>query len=226
MKLSDKVHMSFHKTLVASIMGGFFIALGALGYQMCQVLVEGGSGKLIGSFVFSIGLFLVVSTRSELITGNCLLIIPLFNKEITFYEFIRSFCIVLLGNSLGSLIFSLIVKYANISGLSLVANIIAYNKSNLSSTEIICRAILCNILVCLAVFIAGKMNSNVEKFVPIFISVGLFVLCGFEHFVANEYFLTIGIATVSSTLYNLILSLIGNMIGGYFIGWYLWYRDK
>lgn len=226
MKLSDKVNMGFHKTLVAAIMGGLFIAMGSLGFQMCQVLINDHAGKLIGAFIFSIGLFLVVTTKSELITGNCLLIIPLLNKEISFYKFMRSFGIVLLGNTLGAFSFSVLVKGANINGLSIVADTIALNKTSLSFIELICRAMLCNILVCLAVYIASKSDSITGKFIPILLSVGLFVLCGFEHFVANEYFLTIGRCGMISALYNLFISLIGNLIGGYLIGWYLWYRDK
>ena len=228
----NKTTMPAGRMFLSAILAGAFIAFGALGSQIATACIGGSAGRLAGACVFPVGLILVVSLGTELFTGNCLLILPLFAGKIKAPAMIKNWCIVYLGNFVGSLLVALAAVFGHTFGIiagaaGSYAPVIdtAVTKGNLSFGDAFLRGILCNVLVCLAVWLAMSATEAPGKFLGAFFPVMLFVLCGFEHSVANMYFLPAGAlvslmqtgasdVTVLSLLSNLLPVTIGNILGG------------
>jgi formate/nitrite transporter len=228
-----KADYRFLPLFLLAIMAGIYIALGASFYTVATSGTElTAMTKLIGGGVFSLGLILVVIAGAELFTGNNLMVIGLMNKKITFKQLLRNWTIVYLGNLLGSLIIAALMFYSELylnSSLGERALNIASMKVNLDFTPAFIRAILCNILVCLAVWLAMVAKSFSGKVLGIIFPISGFVAMGFEHSVANMFFIPIGIflklqSTSLSSNYsqldltgffnNLIPVTLGNIVGG------------
>lgn len=211
--------------LFSGVLSGFFIAIG--GYAS-QVLNYKLNNAALGSLVFPLGLFLVVTLQTELFTGNCLLFIKLFQSK-SIKEFfqslsriIRNFIIVYISNSFGAHIFAIIIYKIeldpNMRSLIISAAVAKVNKS---PEVLFYSAIMCNIIVCLAVFLATNVSSIIEKFCAVYMAIYIFVLCGFEHCVANMYTVFIGLLfsenNVLNYWYNLFYVTLGNLFGGILI---------
>jgi formate/nitrite transporter len=201
-----------------SILGGIFIAFGGL---FMLVLKDAGYSKLIFSASFSIGLFLVVTCHGELFTGNCL-IAPFIEKEDKDIYY-RMLIINFFGNFAGVSLVALLLIFSGID-ISMV-NQLAIDKCSIPWNELIIRGILCNILVCIAVYGANYVQSNnspLSKFIAVALPVTLFIFCGFEHSIANMFFLLLGAINDSISVWQMICQLffvtIGNYIGGVFFG--------
>lgn len=197
-----KVQSSFVKLFVLGILAGAYIGFGAeistlVGHDAAKY-VGFGIAKFLSGAVFSTGLMLVVIAGAELFTGNILIIISLLRKKVNFSGLLRNWGIVYLANLIGSLILVLIVYHSNIFTLNesltgAAALKIASAKVNLTWTEVFTRGILCNWLVCLAVWMAMASRDVVGKVWAIFFPIMAFVASGFEHCVANMYFIPKGI---------------------------------
>jgi formate/nitrite transporter len=177
--------------------------------------------------MFPLGLVLVVLAGSELFTGNNLMIIGVLNKQIPIYQLCLNWIIVYIGNFIGSIIITLIVIQSNLlSNQVLNGKIQAiYNlKLNYSFTQNIFLGIVCNLLVCLAIWVSCDSQTKADRIISLFLPIMAFVIIGGEHSVANMFFLTIGNWSNGlnimdlSLLQNLIPVTIGNIIGGCFIG--------
>lgn len=243
-----KMRLSIPKMLVLGFLAGMFIAFGALASQVSAVSIAAPSvGKLVGAILFSVGLMMVLCAGSELFTGNCLLIIPVLEKKGSVALMLRNWLFVYIGNFLGGLFVALMANYGHIYSLfdsKLAASVvtIAAGKATLSFSDALIRGVLCNILVCIAVWISFAASEQAGKILGLMPPVILFVLCGFEHSVANMYFIpagllasgTYGIAadglSVGSFLLgNLLPVTIGNIIGGCIIvgcGYWFCYLRK
>lgn len=247
---------SFQKLLVLSILAGCYIAFGAIFYTF--VTSFGGHAgliKLVGGLVFCLGLILVLVAGAELYTGNNLMVIALFNKRISLMSLIRNWTIVFFGNFLGSLIIVMIMFFTGfyLQDDFLVgkrALMIASSKVELSVLQLVMKAILCNILVCLAVWMSMASKSITGKILSILFPITAFVAVGFEHSVANMYFIPMGLMiknfsisdfwTLSGLnisnfmhlnfigfLKNLFFVTIGNTIGGVvFVAISYWFINK
>ncbi|MCR5404550.1 MAG: formate/nitrite transporter family protein [Butyrivibrio sp.] len=228
-----KTKMSFGKTFLLGILAGAFIALGGLGSQIASVYAANpSSARLVSSIVFPIGLFMVLIGGAELFTGNCLIIIPVLSGKASVGGMLRNWAIVYLGNMVGGFIIALLATFSHTYGFDdgkLVDAVIhtAVVKSNISFTDGLLRGILCNILVCMAVWCSFAADEIAGKVLALWFPVMLFIICGFEHSVANMYFIPAGLLT--SFVYgvptgelslfgffvtNLIPVTIGNIIGG------------
>ena len=237
-----KVRMPVMKMLVLSIFAGMFIALASMGATAAASTIENASvAKLISACIFPSGLAMALIAGSELFTGNCLLIIPLLQKEIRITEVIRNLCFVYIGNFIGSMLIATLAVYGH--AFSLFGNdfasatvAIAEAKISMSFTDALIRGILCNILVCISVWMAYSSKTTGGKIAALFFPVMLFVLLGFEHSVANMYYIPAGIMcsyeygiTTGSLDWgsfftcNLIPVTIGNIIGGAVIGFGYWF---
>ena len=237
-----KVRMPVFKMLVLGLFGGMFIALASMGATAAASTIENASvAKLISACKFPSGLAMVLIGGGELFTGNCLLLIPLLQKEIRITEVIRNLSIVYIGNFIGSLLIAALAVYGH--SFSLFGNAfassavaIAEMKISMSFTDALIRGILCNILVCIAVWMAYSSKTAGGKIAALFFPVMLFVLLGFEHSVANMYYIPTGIMcsneygiTTGSLdwgsffVSNLIPVTIGNIIGGAVIGFGYWF---
>ncbi|MBR3106871.1 MAG: formate/nitrite transporter family protein [Clostridia bacterium] len=219
-----KASLSIPNLLLLGILAGMFIAFGALGSTIVSSGVGGGLGKLLGACVFPCGLMLVVMAGAELFTGNCLMAGPALNGKVKWTGVLKNWLLVYLGNMCGAFLFAWLVNQSGlIAGADLAASAksIATNKCALTFGQALLRGIACNILVCGAVWMASGAQNAGGKAALCFFPVMLFVVCGFEHSVANMYYVPLGMllgaegVTIAGYLLNNLLPVtLGNIIGG------------
>lgn len=222
------------KTFVLAIYAGIFIALAGVLSTVASLSIDNYSvAKLLSGLVFPIGLILVIFMKTELFTGNSLLVIPLLKKEINIKQLLKNWLIVYLGNLCGALIISILIVNTPLKETIATKMVsIANTKVSFSILEAIILGILCNFLVCLAVFLSSNAKSTVEKIIVIFLPIFTFVALSFEHSVANMSYLSLGylldnnITITKLLLNNLLPVTLGNIIGGSILGLSIWYLRK
>lgn len=187
------------KTVLLGIMAGAFISFGASASSVSMYGIDNiGIARTIGGVVFPIGLMLIVLVGGELFTGNCLMITGVLDKRYRALAMIKNLVIVFLSNMAGAVLISLLIVNSGQLGFSdnmLGAYVIktAVTKANLPFQTAFISGILCNILVCAAVFMAAGAKDAAGKVWSIFFPIFVFVICGFEHCVANMYYISAGI---------------------------------
>lgn len=229
------------KLFLLGILAGIFIGIGATGYEIAVATFGGGIGKFAGAFLFPAGLALVLLAGSELFTGNCLLVIPLLEGEVTLTGVIKSWICVYLGNFAGSVILAFLIAFGHTpslldGGLLEVIMSIAAGKVGLSFGDAFLRGIVCNVIVCLAVWMSFAGKTVTGKIAGLYLPIVIFVLGGFEHSIANMYYFMVAIfsnavydmgntaVTLGAALTkNLLPVTLGNLIGGASIGIIYWY---
>lgn len=215
-----KANYDMSSLSIKAFMSGMFIAFGALGSQV----INASSGtSFMGAFIFPVGLILVVCTGSELFTGDCLMAMAVIDKKISLPGMLKTLFIVYIWNFIGSL-FVVFFSYAGklpemLDGkLGETMGKTAAAKTALLPQVSFAKGVLCNILVCAAVLVAIKTNDIVGKMLAAYFPVMLFVLCGFEHSVANMYFIPMGQILnnfdMGLLFYNLLPVTLGNIVGG------------
>lgn len=250
-----KGNLDFLSMLMLAIMAGAFIAFGAI---FCTTVVTGisdkvgfGITKLLGGLVFSLGLILVVVAGAELFTGNNLLIMATASGKLSARKLLWNWVVLYFGNFVGSVMVALIMfqtlQYTMADGaVGATAMKIANAKCQLDFGTALTRGIYCNVLVCLAVWLTFSCRTTGDKILAIIFPITAFVACGFEHSVANMYFIPMGIfiktlapgyfwAMIGQTsssytdltwinfFRNLLPVTIGNLIGGTaFVGIIYW----
>lgn len=244
------------RLLIWALLAGAYIAFGAQASQMVSfnLLADPdslGVGRLVSAAVFPVGLMMVVLCGAELFTGNCLMIIGVLDRKIRISGMLRNWVLVYLGNFLGALLVVALMKSTGLwetgSGL-LGASVIktAQAKVQLSFGQAFVRGILCNWLVCLAVWMSTGARETVSKIFAIWFCIGLFVISGFEHSIANMYFIPAGIAAAADSglaqlagcdvsaltvgnflIKNLLPVTLGNILGGgLFVGMVYWFTGR
>lgn len=232
---------------VLAMLAGVYIGFGAQLMTTVKVgladFVGTGAANFLGGAVFSVGLMLVVIGGAELFTGNNLIGIACCDRKASVTGLLKNWSVVYIGNLVGSVLLALIVfggyyAFRNPGSMGTLAIGIADAKVNLNFVEALCRGIGCNWLVCLAVWLAVSSPDTTGKIFAIFFPIMAFVTMGFEHSIANMYFIPMGLflkdwagLTASANLtwtgfvqYNLIPVTIGNIIGGaFFVGIIYWY---
>ncbi|HBB29296.1 MAG TPA: hypothetical protein DC000_08625 [Clostridiales bacterium] len=212
-----KASMSVKKRFLLSFMAGLFISLGSQGFLTIY------SDPFLRAAVFPVGLMLIILVGGELFTGNCLMTFGCLNKKINLKNFTSSILQVWFGNLIGSLFVVLLVYFSGMykpdSTLATTIATVANAKVSLTFTQILLKGILCNILVALGVWFAYTAKDTIGRLFGCWFPVMLFVLCGYEHCVANMFFLPLGALvdnsiTISKILGNIIPATIGNFIGG------------
>jgi formate transporter len=238
-----KAESPWFTLFMLAILAGAFIALGAV---FASTIATGTTGtlpfgltKLLVGLVFCLGLILVVVGGAELFTGNNLIVMAWASGKVSTFSLLRNWVIVYLGNFVGSIGTALLVffsrQYTFSNGaVGATALNIANGKVHLGFIQAIALGILCNALVCLAVWLTFSARSTIDKIASIIFPIAAFVAAGFEHSVANMYFIPIGLLiklydtpfalstgldlsglTWSSFLLNNLLPVtIGNIIGG------------
>ncbi len=233
-----KTSQKWYKMLVLAVFAGAFIALAGFTATVAGSAYDGIQSVLIKAAVFPVGLILVTLTASELFTGNCILLAPVLSKDVKITSMLKNLGIVYLGNLLGSVIIALLAVYCGAMNASIANATIqcASLKCNANFLEAFLRAIPCNILVCLAVWTSMSSKSTSGKILAVYMPIFAFVVCGFEHSVANMYYLTAGLLASAKTgvaaagltvgkslLYCLLPTTLGNIIGGMvFVALPLW----
>ena len=254
----NKVTMPVSKMLLLAVMAGAFIGFAGLSSTTVAVSIEWASlGKFLGACVFPGGLTMVLLAGSELFTGNSLLTIPLLSREITVGQMLKNWIVVYIGNLIGSMIVAAIAIFgheANLFGNGMAVSVLttAAAKCSLPFMDALLKGIACNFLVCIAVWIAFAAKDVIGKILGLFFPIMMFVLCGFEHSIANMYFISAGLFAKTNTVYvqqaaeagvdlnvitwgnffgrNLLPVTIGNIIGGAVcvgcVYWFVYVRKK
>ena len=257
----SKAHQDVMKTAVLAVLAGAFIAFGAV----FTTLVTSGSTmafgitKLLGGVAFSLGLILVVVGGAELFTGNNLLSMAWASRKVSTKQVLLNWLIVYMGNMFGafSIVILMLLSGHYLFGEGVIgSNVlhIAEAKCQLGFIQAIVLGILCNILVCLAIWLCYSARSAHGKILAIIFPITAFVAAGFEHSVANMYFIPMGImvkelgdpvlwsmigtspdqfGSLTWSHYfiaNLLPVSIGNIIGGaFFVGlayWFIYLRKQ
>lgn len=237
-----KVRMPVPKMFLLAVLAGVFIAMGGVGATTAAVSIPMASvGKLAGACIFPGGLTMVLLAGSELFTGNCLLTIPLLEKEISAAGMVKNWVLVYFGNFAGSLLVAAGVVFSHQlslfnNGMAVSVISTAAGKCTLSFGDALIKGILCNFLVCIAVWISFAAKDVAGKIAGLFFPIMLFVLSGFEHSIANMYYIAAGLFAKSVPVYaqaaaeagvdtsaltwgnflcsNLLPVTVGNIIGG------------
>jgi formate/nitrite transporter len=236
-----KTNAQVWKLIILGILAGVYIAFGAaiatLVASDASKFLGVGLGKFFTGAVFSVGLMLVVIAGAELFTGNNLMLMSAFDGRVPVGRVIYKWIVVYIANFIGSVIMAWLIlgsglwKGGNFA-TGVTALKIANAKVNLAWGEAFIRGILCNILVCLAVWMALAATNIIGRIWAIFFPIMTFVALGFEHCVANMYFIPLGIflkgtgaAAVAGinldnltwggfVSNNLIPVTLGNIVGG------------
>lgn len=235
---NGKTTNKWYKLLLLAVLAGAFIALGGAVATVAGAAVGGTTAVLVKGAVFPLGLMLVVICGSELFTGNCLLVAPLMNRDIKVKGLLKNWGLAYLGNFIGAVLIAVLVVYSNTYsgniGVSAVALVAA--KSELNFGVALLKGILCNMLVCLAVWMAMASKSAAGKILAVYLPVFAFVVCGFEHSVANMFYIMSAVMVDGGAfnfgyalLNGLLAPTLGNIIGGALIAvafWALYFRQS
>jgi len=245
-------------TLALGVLAGAFIALGAVLATIIgsQSALGFGPTRLLMGIGFSLGLVLVIIAGAELFTGNNLIVMSWVSRRISLKQLLRNWGIVYIGNFIGALSIVVMVYYArwwaqDEGNVGTTALAIANTKVNLSFEVVFIRGVLANALVCLAVWLASGGRSLVDKIFAIIFPIAAFVAAGFEHSIANMYFIPLGLLlannaealqttglasqqlsrlTVPWFLHHLTAATLGNILGGgLLVGlvyWFIYLRDR
>lgn len=211
---------------ISSMMAGCFIAFG--GFVMLTVgghMGNAGAGKVVMAVSFTVALSLVVMAGAELFTGNNFVMASAaFAGEAKWSDAVRLWVFCYIGNLIGSLLAAVLFHFTGLAtgAVGEVIAKVAAAKMGGTALNLLIKAVFCNMLVCLAVWCGAKMKSESGKLIMIFWCILVFILCGFEHSVANMTIMALGILdpngvagiSVGGYIYNLAVVTIGNMIGG------------
>ncbi len=198
----QKTRMDVLSLLALAVLAGAFIALGAMFATTVLAGADGvvpfGIGRLLSGLVFCVGLILVVVGGAELFTGNTLMVMAWAARQVRLREMLRAWTIVYIGNFIGAIgtagLVFLSGQYLTGKGsVALVALTLAVNKTTLTFDHALFLGILCNVLVCLAVWLAFGARSTSDKVLAVLFPVSAFVVAGFEHSVANMYLIPLGL---------------------------------
>ena len=223
--------------IALGVLAGGFIGLGAMFFTL--VISDAGLSfavaRVLGGVAFSLGLILVVVAGAELFTGNNLLVMAWVSRRITLARLLQNLVVVYLANLIGAAGLAVLVALSghgqmNDGAVAKTAVALATAKCALPFGEAFFKAVLCNVLVCLAVWIAMAGRTVTDKAIAIIFPVAAFVACGFEHSIANMYFIPLGIfldaqAAVTGVahpaalnwpglFHNLLPVTLGNLVGG------------
>jgi len=210
------------RLVVLGLMAGFFIALGGAFFTavVVELSLSHGPSRLLGGVAFCTGLLLVGMSGAELSTGNCLMFAARLACRLTFVTVTRNLLISYAANAAGALVLVLLVwRTGLLDGQhGRVAASIAEAKMNLSFEQAFFRGILCNALVCLAVWMMLAGRTIPSKLTGLLFPISAFIAIGFEHSVANMYLLPAGLlsgaGSPGAALSNLIAVTLGNLVGG------------
>lgn len=207
-----------------ALLAGAFIAFGAM---LFTVAVTGsalgwGPTRLLGGLGFSLGLILVLVGGAELFTGNALIVMAWAARKVTLTGLLRNWAIVFAGNLAGALATAAMMHLSGaLAPVAETARAIAEAKLALGPMEAFFRGVLCNVLVCLAVWLCFAARSVIDKVAAIVFPITAFVAIGFEHSIANLYLIPAGWAAgvpvdVVGMVGNLVPVTLGNIVGGGF----------
>ena len=232
-----KATLPFLTSFMLAVVAGGGIGFGALYYNIVasDPTFSFATVRVVGGFVFTLGLTLVLVGGAELFTGNNLIVMAWASGKVSTGTMLRNWTIVWLGNLFGALGLVVLVYFSHHLdmndgriGLSVLST--AAGKIRPDSVTLFVKGILCNVLVCAAVWLAYAGRSVVDKMVAVILPISAFIAAGFEHCVANMYFLPLAwllvqtghapanfdtsLITISGIVHNLVPVTLGNIAGG------------
>jgi len=249
-----KATLSVFKMFVLGILGGAFIAFAAVGSTTAiHTIDSAGIAKALAGAIFSGGLMMVVIAGAELFTGNCLIAISVAERRASWVKMLKNWLFVYLGNFVGAMLIVFLIQQSGQLDMSkyLLGGFtieIAVKKVSMTFGNAFCLGILCNWLVCIAIWMAAGAKDIAGKILAIFFPIWLFIASGFEHSVANMYYIPAGILAKANPAYvnaaislgisqekidalnwgsfftqNLLPVTLGNIVGGVlFVGMVYW----
>lgn len=250
-----KITVKMPRIILLGIMAGFFVAFGAESSSIAMHgIADVGLARTLAGAVFPIGLMLIIFLGGELFTGDCLMAMAIYSKKIPGLLCLRNLVVVFISNFIGSCLMAWMINNSGQLGYSsggagAFTIKVALGKATVEPVQAFISAILCNVLVCLAIFMAAAATDIAGKCLAIFFPIFVFVISGFEHCVANMYYIPAGIFAAANPAYvekaaelyqitaeqltalswgglihNLIPVTLGNMAGGMlFVGLSYWY---
>ncbi len=218
-----KAGYSLSKTFKLGFMGGLYIALAALGNILAIYHIDGGMGKFIGASIFPTGLMLTILVGGSLFTGDVLGTLALVCKKTSAKTYAKNLGSVWAGNFCGAFFLAIVAYYgssfADVNLAKMTVGI-AEHKLHLGALEATASGFLCNVLVAIAVWFALATTDFSGKILAIWFPIMLFVFAGFQHVVANMFYLNIGLL-LDASVYNIgdyvhhfIFVTIGNFLSG------------
>lgn len=240
-----KASLSVGKMILLGMLAGAFIALGgAASSTAAHGIADVGLARAVCGMIFPVGLMMVILLGGELFTGNCLMIMAVLDKRVTLGKMLRNLVVVYLSNLAGAFLIAALLIFSgnpNYSGGLLGAYTIkvAVGKAGISPIQGLTSGILCNLLVCVAILMAAAARDIAGKVWAVFFPIAAFVIGGFEHCVANMFYIPAGILAAMNPEYaakaqevcgisaeqmgllngwnglcSLIFVTVGNVIGG------------
>ncbi len=241
-----KVKLPLLKCILLGIMAGAFIAFGgASSNAAVHNIANQGLSKTLAGCIFPVGLMMIVFVGGELFTGDCLMIAGVVGKRFSAIAMIRTLIIVFFSNMIGAVLIASLVYFSGLldytgGALGAFTIKVAYGKATITPFKAVCSGILCNILVCMAVLMATAAKDIAGTVWAIFFPIAAFVIGGWEHCVANMFYIPAGIIAGTDSTYvakaqelygitaeqiaadlnisgfvsNLIPVTIGNILGG------------
>lgn len=239
------------KLLVLGILAGFLIGMGAAVTNTAGAgIANPAIGKVVSGLLFPFGLIMVILTGAELFTGNCLIILSVLEKKVDIKGMLRNWLYVYVGNFIGSILLAMACAYTgpmNLGNNAAAVNTmkVAAGKCALTFGNAFVLGILCNILVCIAVAMSLMSKTTAGRAIGAYLPIAFFVIAGFEHSVANMYYISAGLLAKNVPAYveaataagldltaltwknfllgNLLPVTLGNIVGGCGFGALLWF---
>ncbi len=246
-----KANNAATKLLVLGVLAGFLIGMGAAVTNTAgHALTNPSVAKIVSGLLFPFGLIMVILTGAELFTGNCLITISVLEKKVDVKGMLRNWFYVYLGNFIGALFLAMACAYSgpmslNNNGVAVYTMKVAAGKCALTFGNAVVLGILCNVLVCIAVAMSLMSKNTIGRAIGAYLPIAFFVICGFEHSVANMYYITAGLLAKGVPAYaeaaaaagldlsaltwgnfflhNLIPVTLGNIIGGCSFASLIWF---
>ena len=248
--MESKAKTPHSRAFGLAVMAGVFIGLG---FIYCGIANVSGAGKIVGGFVFSLGLTLCVVVGGDLFTSTTMTIIPRCGGQITWGRMFANWGVVYTGNFLGSILLVAIILLSGHpwdyeGGIGIWYLTVTAHKLSYTFVNALFLGVMCNLMVCLGVWMSFSGRSFTDKMLACLFPVGLFIACGFEHSIANMYMIPMGIlcsqtipADIAAkvpnlqemrevmtwsnfVLKNLLPVTLGNIIGGgIMVGWFHWF---
>lgn len=250
----QKANLGLSKMIAMGILAGMFIGVGgAASNTAAHSVTNVGLARVLSGCIFPVGLLMIVLVGAELFTGNCLMIMATMDKRIRVQLLLRNLIVVFFSNLVGALLFDVLVFYSgnlNYSdgGLGAYTIKVALDKATITPLRGLTSGFLCNFLVCVAILNGAAAREVAGKVMATWFPIFAFVINGFEHIVANMYYIPIGIMaksnpayvlkaeelygitakqlealSVSGALNHFIPVTIGNILGGMFVGFMIYY---
>lgn len=208
--------------LLQGILAGLYIAIGAVGsIKVSASFPVPGLGDFLGAVVFPVGIIAIIVMQAELYTSNCMIMASVYAGQSKLKQIVKILSLILFANLLGAVIASGLTVTSGLFNETAV-NLLtdkAISKTTMPVGQLFASAVFCNIIVCTGVCLAYGAKDEIVKIITLWLAITVFVLSGTEHVVANMYYLFAalfygGAVSAKGIIYNLLVSGVGNFIGG------------